>query len=114
MASLYADENFPYPAVVALRQLGHDVLTAHEAGQANQGIPDVEVLAFAVSKARAVITSNRIHFIRLHRQKKAHHGIVVCTRDDAYSALAARIDQALAKVPDLTDQLIRIVRPAKP
>jgi Domain of unknown function (DUF5615) len=36
MASLYADEDFPLPVVVDLRNLGHDVLTAHEAGQANQ------------------------------------------------------------------------------
>ena len=27
MARLYADEDFPYPVVERLRQLGHDVLT---------------------------------------------------------------------------------------
>ena len=39
MANLYADENFDYGAVVELRLLGHDVLRAQAAGQANQGIP---------------------------------------------------------------------------
>ncbi len=33
MAALYADENFDYPVVLELRRLGHDVLTAQEAGQ---------------------------------------------------------------------------------
>jgi Domain of unknown function (DUF5615) len=35
MAELYADEDFPFPVVERLRQLGHDVLTALEAGKAN-------------------------------------------------------------------------------
>ncbi len=44
MAAFYADESFPLAAVDALRRLGHDVLTAFEAGQANQRIPDEAVL----------------------------------------------------------------------
>ena len=28
MARLYADEDFPFPVVERLRQLGHDILTA--------------------------------------------------------------------------------------
>lgn len=32
MARLYADEDFDYPVVEELRQLGHDVLTVPEAG----------------------------------------------------------------------------------
>ena len=34
MARLYANENFPYQVVIALRALGHDVLTVQEAGNA--------------------------------------------------------------------------------
>lgn len=34
MARLYANENFPLPAVEVLKNLGHDVLTMLEAGQA--------------------------------------------------------------------------------
>jgi len=40
MARLYADEDFSYPVVVRLRHLDHDILTAQEAGQTNQGIED--------------------------------------------------------------------------
>src|SRR5438128_5482728 len=36
MARLYADENFPQPAVERLRELGHDVQTVQEAGKAQQ------------------------------------------------------------------------------
>jgi hypothetical protein len=76
MASFYADEDFDYPVVVELRQLGHDVLTVQEAGQ--KGQKDPAVLAFASAQGRAVLTYNRRHFIRLHRQTSSHTGIVIC------------------------------------
>ena len=110
MALLYADEDFPYPAVEELRTLGHDVLTAQEAGQANQKIPDVQVLAHATSLDRAVLTHNRRDYIRLHRASTQHAGIVVCTHNSDKVALAHRIGAALAKVPDLHGQLVRVTR----
>jgi hypothetical protein len=58
-----------------------NVLTALEAGQANQAIPDEPVLAFATAARRAVLTHNRRHFIRLHRRAPTHAGILVCTRE---------------------------------
>jgi predicted nuclease of predicted toxin-antitoxin system len=79
MARLYADEQYPYPVVEFLRALGHDVLTVQEAGRANQGIPDPEVLSFATSSNRAVITQNRKDFVRLHRIQPDHAGIIACT-----------------------------------
>jgi hypothetical protein len=47
MARIYADEHFPREVVQNLRSLGHDVLTVQEAG--NAGLPDEDVLAFAIS-----------------------------------------------------------------
>jgi hypothetical protein len=114
MAKLYADEDFSYPVVEELRRLGHDVVTAHEAGQANQGVQDPLVLAFAVAQGRAVLTFNRRHFTRLHAQNRPHAGIVVCTRDDDAVALANRIHQALMNCPNLDDQLLRTYRPRLP
>jgi predicted nuclease of predicted toxin-antitoxin system len=64
MVRLYTDENFPLPAVEALRQQGHDVLTAYESGRANQAVPDDEVLDFATEQGRVLVTFNRKHFIR--------------------------------------------------
>jgi predicted nuclease of predicted toxin-antitoxin system len=112
MASLYADEDFDYPVVEELRQLGHDVLTVQEAGQRGQG--DRAVLAYAISQGRTVMTHNRRHFIRLHHQTPSHCGIIVCTRDQNSAALAGRIHQAIANQPNLDNQLIRIYRPPVP
>jgi hypothetical protein len=108
MANFYADENFKYAAVERLRVLGHDVLTVQEAGQ--RGGPDPIVLAFATAAARAVLTFNRRHFIRLHAQSAMHAGIIVCTDDEA-NVLARRIDQAVAACPALDNQLLRVNLP---
>lgn len=67
MARLYADENFPLPIVEILRLSGHDVLTSREAGNSGFGIPDQEVLAFAINDERAVLTRNWDDFRQLHR-----------------------------------------------
>jgi hypothetical protein len=42
---LYAEEDFALPVVAALRQLGHDVVTAQEDGR--MATPDPDVLARA-------------------------------------------------------------------
>lgn len=112
MARLYADEQYPYPVVELLRALGHDILTVQEAGRANQGIPDENVLAFASSEKRAVITENRKDFFRLHRIQPLHAGIIACTNDRNWFALANRINAAITAAESLEGKLIRVVRPA--
>jgi hypothetical protein len=114
MALLYTDENFRYPVVVQLRLLGHDVLTAQQAGNAGQGIGDPLVLAYAVSTGRAVVTYNRRDFFRLHRQNSNHTGIIICRDDPDVVAQAIRIDQAIAAAVPLAGQLIRVNRPPLP
>lgn len=109
---LYADEQYPYPVVKCLRDLGHDVLTVREAGKANQRIPDDEVLAFATENERAIVTQNRRDFIRLHRLQPNHAGIIVCSDDRDWEALAQRIDTAVVEAESLQGKLIRIVRPS--
>jgi len=113
MARLYADENFPLPVVVELRRLGHDVLTAPEAGKADQAIEDAEVLAFATEQNRAVLTLNRKHFVRLHAEQRPHAGIVVCTFDADFPRQAQNVHQALTAQSDLVDQLVRVNRPSE-
>ncbi len=112
MARLFADENFPFPVVEALRRLGHDVQTIHETGKGGQRVPDHAVLAFASSEGRAVLTINRRHFVRLHMDQIEHHGIIVCTYDPDFEAQAERIHEALQMTPLPADQLIRVNRPA--
>jgi predicted nuclease of predicted toxin-antitoxin system len=112
MARCYANENLPLPVVEVLRHLGHEILTTAESGRAGQAIPDAEVLAFAVAEQRVVLTLNRRHFIRLHQTTPEHAGIVVCTVDPDFAALAQRIHTALEAHPQMAGQLIRVNRPA--
>src|SRR5437868_15068348 len=91
---LYADEDFALPAVEELRRMGHDVVTAQDDGRT--ATPDPDVLARAHSLGRAVVTYNRRHYERLHRQGAAHSGILSATQDTDHPALAARIHGTLA------------------
>lgn len=109
MARFYANENFPLPVVTELRLLGHDVLTIQETGKGGQAKSDEEVLAFAAGALRAVLTLNRKHFIRLHRQT-GHGGIVVCTFDADFVGQANRIHAAVTQAKTLEGQLIRVNR----
>jgi hypothetical protein len=112
LKNLYADENFPLPVVTALRRFGHDVLTAREDTRADQRIPDSEVLLRATELGRAVVTHNRSDFLRIHRSLPGHAGIIICTEDLNFAALAERIHAAISTTPDLTSQLLRINRPS--
>lgn len=111
MTRLYANENFPLPAVEELRRLGHDVLTIQETGKADRSTPDEEVLAFSKADDRILLTLNRKHFVRLHREQPNHAGVIVCSFDPDFIALAHRIHEAIGAQPDLSDQLVRINRP---
>jgi len=110
---LYCDENFPLPVVVELRRLGHDVLTTDEAGKADQEIADYEVLSFATALDRPVLTINCWDFIRLHRLRADHAGIVACTIDLDFVGQASRIHEAIRDSASLSGQLIRVNRPAR-
>jgi hypothetical protein len=111
MAKLFADEDFPFPVVEQLRQLGHDVLTTLEAGRSNQGIADADQLAFATSVGRAILTRNRRHFNPLHRRNANHAGIISITDDPDFDGQATRIDDALTATSALAGQHVRVNRP---
>jgi hypothetical protein len=66
------------------------------------------VLALAVAEQRIVVTLNRRHFIRLHSTMPEHAGIVVCTFDPDFAALAQRIHTALEAQPQMAGQPIRV------
>ncbi len=111
MARLYTNENFPFPAVEELRRLGHNVLTTLEAGKSGNAIPDEAIFQFACSENRVVVTLNRKHFIRLHELNHDHCGIIVCSFDPDFIAMAGRIDHSIKNQSSLSGQLIRINRP---
>src|SRR5262249_55431660 len=105
-------ENFPLPVAEVLRRLGHDVLTVHETGKANQAVSDDEVLAFACDENRSVLTLNRRDFIKLHNTNPNHSGIIVCTYDPDFTSQAHRIHQTIESYVSLIGQLIRVNRPS--
>jgi hypothetical protein len=111
LARLYADENFPCQVTEALRNLGHDVVTSQEAGNAGEAINDEQVLGFVITQKRAVVTLDRRDFIRLHACQTDHAGIIVCTQDADTEGQASRIHLAILEAGDLTNQLLRVNRP---
>jgi hypothetical protein len=111
MANLYANENFPLPAVEELRRLGHDVSTTQETGQAGQAMSDEAVLAHANSTGRMLLTFNRRHFVRLHLQGAPHCGMVLCTVDADFMRLARQVHGALQTAMSGERVLVRVNRP---
>ena len=110
MARLYSNENFPAAVVKLLRHFGHDGLTSLEAGNANHGVPDPDVLRFATENARAILTLNRQDFMALHRQSSDHAGIVICTFNPDFPDQARKIHATLDTNANLAGQLVRINR----
>jgi hypothetical protein len=110
VAVLHSDECFPLSVVAELRRLGHDVLTAQDAGRAGLGLGDPDVLAFATVLGRAVLTHNGWDYVRLHRRRVPHGGVIVCTRDANSVALATRIHAAVSVLSVLDNQLVRIAK----
>jgi Domain of unknown function (DUF5615) len=75
-------------------------------------VPDDEVLAFANTEGRILLSHNRRHFLRLHRHRTSDHsGIVLCTFDPDFHGQARRIDTAVVAAPDIKNQVIRVNRP---
>ena len=97
-----------------LRSLDCDVLTSYDAGQANQGIPDDEVLRFATEQNRAVISFNRDDFVALHRGGEHHAGIIVCKDDRDYLGQVTILHAYPQDVDSLFDRLIRSKKQNQP
>ena len=115
MTEFYSNENFPQDLVNALKCLDHEVLTSYEAGQANQGISDEDVLKFAHAKNRVIITLNREDFIDLHRKGQEHSGIIICKEDRDYQGQALKIHEfILTDNQSLKGRLIRIKKQNQP
>jgi len=75
-------------------------------------IPDDNVLDFAITEKRVVLTLNRRHFMRLHRKNPVHFGIIVCTEDEDFEGLSHRIHEAIeAANGNFKNQLVKIYRP---
>jgi hypothetical protein len=114
MLKLYSNENFPFDLVLLLRQWEYDILTSFEAEQANLGISDEEVLAFATEQGRVTITLNRDDFLKLHRSGVVHQGIIICKEDRDYRGQAEILHSFLQGQITLINRLIRIQKQNQP
>jgi predicted nuclease of predicted toxin-antitoxin system len=98
--------------VTALRESEHDVLTVSEAGLASHA--DAEVMAFARSNKRVVLTRNARDFLALHEADQHHSGILLeyQGRDLSKNMSARSVVQAINNIdsalPDLSHQFIAI------
>ena len=115
MTRLYSNENLAIDLVEALRKFNHDILSSYDAGQANQGIPDDEVLDYATLNDRSIITFNRDDFVSLHRNGVNHAGIIICKDDRDYLGQAQALHDYLeTQVDRLHNRLIRVQRQNQP
>ena len=112
MARFYSNESIAAQVVTEPRRLGRDVPTSLEAGKANAAVPDSEVLAYASTADRILLSNNRRHFLRIHQRRVGEHaGIVLCTFDPDFHRQAQRIHEAVTAASDMNNQLIRVNRP---
>ena len=112
MFKFYSNENFPIQMVRQLRLLGYDILTSYEAGQANQKIPDDQVLNYATNLYRIILTENRQDFIMLHHKVSHHAGIVICKADRDYGGKVNVLHGFLSQEVNtsMDDRLIRVLK----
>jgi hypothetical protein len=110
VARFYADEDFPYTVVEALRRRGHDVLTCEAAGRANRKIRDEAVLADAARMRRILLTRNRDDFEGLHRAGQFHCGLVLCGYDPDPDHGAGLIEAMIEGQPEGAPWLVKVFR----
>ena len=111
MCRLFADENIEAEVVRLLSDLGYDVVTAQECGLA--GMADSGILRAASIEGRAVITHDYRDYRRLLLKNPSHSGIIACTWDRTFSALAERIRDIIVDEASLQGRLIRVIRPSR-
>lgn len=95
--------------VAVLRHAGLDVVTAYEVGL--ERIPDEEVLVWARGESRAVVTANKLDYLRLALQwataGRQHAGIVIRYPNQAPAERAAYA--ILAELRDRTDCIDAVI-----
>lgn len=106
---LYFDEDVSASIVDNQRQRGFDGTSARDAGRLQ--LDDASQLALAAAEGRAIVTHNRLDFVRLHQsylvEGREHHGIIVAKRRSSDSAVVIKLLALLNEVmaDDMIDQL---------
>jgi predicted nuclease of predicted toxin-antitoxin system len=104
---LLLDEHYSPVLAQQLRQRGHDVLAVIELPALRQQ-PDAEVLAWAATAGRAVVTENVDDFLRLHADYLSrghlHWGLVLTTRRKF-----PRSSESMGRLIAALDELLRVL-----
>jgi hypothetical protein len=114
VAELYSDHDIGFDTVVALRALGHAVVTTRDIGQEN-ATDDVQLLT-AASNNWILVTHNRRDFLLLHRAWRnwaaalqlslRHSGMLVIPQQTWLFAMeAAIVDRFIRTVPALANEM---------
>ena len=100
---LYTDEMIHKTLAVALRRLGYDAASCHEAGLGNREISDDDQSDYAAQSGRAILTFSRGDFLRLDAARKAagrvHHGVIVADPVNDLGELLRRVTRHLDTHP---------------
>lgn len=79
MLRYYFDEHVKGPIARGLRLRGIDIMTAQDAGLADQELPDSFQLKFAARQGRVLVTEDR-DFVALAYSQTPHAGIILLQR----------------------------------
>ena len=114
MAKFLVDEDLPRSLARELRQAGIDAVDVRDAGL--RGRPDREIVTFAASEGRAVLTGDLGFGNILAFPPGLHHGVVVA-RFSSQTPVRALNDAVLAALRSLRDdeieQAVVIVEPGR-
>ena len=87
---LFTDEMIFRDLPADLRRHGYDAQSCAEAGRSGQAISDEAQLAYATEHGRAVLTFNKVDFLRLDQVWKAaarrHAGIMVLLKSRTWAS----------------------------
>jgi len=108
---LFTDEHIDPKLAQTLNGRGFDVLSCHEAGRANQRIPDDDQLAYAAAQGRALLTFNVADFVAIDvnwkQAGRRHAGIIVSREIRNLSELLQRVEHHLLTVtPEQQDDTL--------
>jgi len=98
-------------ALLGVALAAHGGQPALDPAPLHQGEGSGEDLHSAAS-CRILLTYNRLHFLRLHRQRTSDHwGIVLCTFDPDFGRQARNIDPAGRTEVEMKNKILRVNRP---
>jgi len=114
---IFTDEHIFSALAGALRARGYDAESCQEAGRAGRRLSDEAQLAYSAQTGRAILTYDRLDFLRLDAEWKRvgreHAGIIVTERVRTLGELLRRVERHLnTYLPDVQHNLLLWLDPS--